>query len=161
MPHRLNRSEVATRLLIATLFDARPAMTRRELAAFFHVSFRTVIDAVHQPVARWVDRLAATPEPSNPGRSRCATSRRLVSTMAKRPGSRARAQLVEPELTIEYEERVDFDVPESEIGGRANDEAYAEADDQQDRVLRGVISQEERADGDDEENDDRNEDYAS
>jgi len=68
MPHRLSRSETSARLLIATLFVARPAMTRRDLAAFFHVSLRTVIDAVRHLVARWIDLLVTTPEPSNPGR---------------------------------------------------------------------------------------------
>jgi len=141
MPHRLSRSETSTRLLIATLLGARPAMTRRDLAAFFHVSLRTVIDAVRHPVSRWVDLLAASPEPSNPGRSRFSPSRRQKPVLVKRPGSRSRARLAESEPTVEYEEQVDFDEAVPEVDDDAMDRAACDADDALDRKLRGLDDQ--------------------
>lgn len=135
VPHRINRAETSTRLLIATMFQARPDMTRRDLAAFFHVSLRTVTDALRQPAECWVDRLIATPESVHPARSRFTISRKSTPSMMKRPGSRARATLVEPEATVEYTEQVDFDVPEPVIDDDAIERAINKAlDDYDDQV---------------------------
>ena len=136
MPRRLTRPEVATRIAIKVLSDAYPAMTHRQLVTFFHVSPRTVTEAMRRPASLWAGVLRAAPEPGRTASSRLRAKPRTV--MPRRPGSRAHAKLNPPEATIDILEQSDFDVPEPVIDEEAQERAITDALEKEDRKMRGV-----------------------
>ena len=130
--------EVAKRLGIKAMADATPGISYRDLAWFFGTSFSAVRDALRFPVEHWARMLQVAPPPSPKARVKPAA--RSVAVIPWRPGSRANARLGTPEPTISIPEPVNFDVPEPVIDDDAIDAAYADADEEQDRMLRGVAN---------------------
>jgi len=144
MPHKMTRPEVAKRLGIKAMADATPGISYRELARYFSTSYSAVRDALRYPVARWARMLEVAPPPSQT--ARVTPAARPVAAIPLRLGSRANACLETPEPTVTIPEPVNFDVPEPVIDDDAIDAAYADADEQQDRVLRGVAENDETSD---------------
>jgi hypothetical protein len=136
MPHTMTRPEVAKRLGIEAMADATPGISYRELARYFGTSFSVVRDALWHPVAHWASLLAVAPAP--PSKVRVKPVVQPIAVISSRPGSRERARLEEPDPIITIPEPVHFDEPEPVINDQFIEDAYADADDEQDRVLRGV-----------------------
>lgn len=136
MPHKMICPEVAKRLGIKAMAEATPGISYRDLARCFGTSFSAVRDALRYPVVYWARMLAVAPLPSSKACVQPAVQ--PVAAIPSRPGSRDRARLEKPDPTIIIPEPVQFDVPEPVIDDEAIDAAYAEADEQRDRVLRGV-----------------------
>lgn len=132
----MTRPEVTKRLAIKVMADTTPGLTYRKLARLFSTSFSAVRDALRRPVTYWASMMAVAPVPSK--KANIKPVFQPVAMIPPRSGARERARLVPPEQTIIIPEYVDFDVPEPEINDKANDAAYADADEQRDRVLRGV-----------------------
>nr|MDO8112444.1 hypothetical protein [Candidatus Sigynarchaeota archaeon] len=143
MPHKMTRPEVVKRLGIKAMADARPGISYRDLARLFAASFSAVRDALRFPVSYWAAMLIVAPAPPIAKKQRGPIAIRPVLPVRARPGSRDRANLVEPEPTVEYEEPVEFDEPRLEDDEAAREETITKADEAQDLELRGKAKKEE------------------
>nr|MDO8112947.1 hypothetical protein [Candidatus Sigynarchaeota archaeon] len=143
MPHKMTRPEVVKRLGIKAMADARPCISYRDLARLFAASFSAVRDALRFPVSHWAAMLMVAPAPPVAKKQRGLIAIRPVSPVRARSGSRDRAKLVEPEPTVEYDEPIDFEETQPEYDEAAQERAIQEADEAQERLLRGVKSEKE------------------
>jgi len=133
----MTKPEVTKRLAIKAVLGANLPAKRQHVAALFQTSLRVVTDAARHTTAQLAAMLAIAPAPRPRARVAVPTASAVGHpTTPRRPGSRARAKLEKPEHTVEYEEQVDFDVPEPVIDDEAQEKAITKAIEEQDRKLR-------------------------
>jgi len=136
----MTRPEVSVRLVIRAVKDASPTTTWQDFVSFFHVSTRTVADALRRPVLDWATLLLDAPEPSTASKVRASRHVPVLvipSPHARHPGDRADAVLVKPsDPFVDMPEPKDFDAPEPVIDEAAIDRARNEAIDELDDQMR-------------------------
>jgi len=133
----MTKPEVIKRLAIKAVLDANPSAKRQHVAGLFQTSFRVVTDAARHTTAQLAAMLAIAPAPRPRARGAVPPAPGVGHSITPHsPGSRARAKLVPPESTVEYDEQVDFDVPEPVIDEKAQENAITKAIEEQDRKLR-------------------------
>jgi hypothetical protein len=124
MPHHFTRPEVVNRLAIKAYFETRKGVSRRQMAALFHVSLRTVHDAVHGRLEDMAAALETALEPRPSARQVTKRLGQIPSIAWKSIGTRKKAKLVppEPDVVIPDEDSgVDLDPPrESWVEGRSD-----------------------------------------
>jgi hypothetical protein len=134
MPRRLTRPEVTNRLAIRALHDARPKTTQLQLAALFHVSLRTVNQAIQHPLQDWATALAAAPPAKKPAASSIPRSRLKRQYLLNPagpvrpslgPGNRA---LLKPVRMDDQGDGFDPDLPEDRWQEQSDEGLEAERD---------------------------------
>ncbi|NMC06220.1 MAG: hypothetical protein GYA24_13475 [Candidatus Lokiarchaeota archaeon] len=137
MPRQLTRPEVASRLVVRAMHDAVPGTPQRELAAMFHVSLRTVNQAVRRPLQEWVAALGLAPPGKPvppPRRSPPPPSKQPVHYLLNPPGWEQRSfgkgqrEKLHPVVDADDDAGAGLDLDGSDAGWCEQDDAALDAE---------------------------------